>query len=74
MRIVGSLGDPQIARLAHESYVNSVSLLHNVRLLLPGSQARSLSLTILAVEEPGKIPALFDMRTEDPPERWEKFS
>ncbi len=72
-RFLGRLSDMQIARLAHESYRNSVSLLRDVRLLVAASPGRALALTVLALEELGKIPAVFGMQTSDPAERWEKF-
>jgi AbiV family abortive infection protein len=70
---VASLNDEQIARFAHESHLNGLSLLRDVRELLPASPGRSLALVVLALEELGKIPALFQMHPGDPPERWKKF-
>lgn len=72
-RFSGTLSDEQIAFAAHQCYMNARRLLDDARLLAGASPARSLSLTVLALEEFAKIPLLFQRRPDEPPERWAKF-
>jgi AbiV family abortive infection protein len=72
-RFLDPLFDPQIAEGAHKCFRNADALLGDARTLASERPARALSLTILALEELGKIPVLFDLSTRDSVERWKNF-
>jgi len=68
------LAQAEIGRGAHLCWSNAVSLLADVRLLVAGARpARSLSLTVLALEELAKPPMLFGVDPSDEAKRWAKF-
>src|SRR5437899_8021903 len=67
------LSDDEIAHGAHACYLNTRSLLRDARLLCDASPGRAISLTVLALEELGKIPILFDLRADAPVTRWKQF-
>jgi len=72
-RFLDPLFDAQIAEGAHKCFRNADSLLGDARTLASERPARALSLTILALEELGKIPVLFALSARDSVGRWKKF-
>jgi AbiV family abortive infection protein len=75
-RCVDPLPDAELADGAHKCFKNADGLLADARTLAcerPGRPARALSLSILALEELGKIPVLFELSAEVATVRWKKF-
>lgn len=69
----GPLTDAEIARGAHFCYLNARRLLEDARVLADRSPGHALSLTVLALEELGKVPLLFEMHADADSERWRRY-
>jgi hypothetical protein len=67
------LFDLRIAEAANACCRNAASLLRDGRLLVQSSPARTLSLSVLSLEELAKIPALFEVGPETGSAAWGRF-